>query len=822
MNKFRQKITLKVMFSYLILVLLVIIVGGLIYREINSFTRAQQDDLAEKNKIIQIGKLLTLMYESESFARAAIQSRNPAPLEQYLAKNDSILISLDSLQRSVSSSDQELLLDSIRTLLNQKINNISDLREIRQNDNAERILSNAIAKLSTIEARLGVLTLKDFAEHPESLKPDVRDKLSEAIGIWNKYIPRDSSNTVDQKTLDSIVIASRGMLEEIRKANSRQKLSVAIKENQLLSNDLIATQQLRQILTEFETEFMASSREAAKKRERVLSRSIRVIAISAVVAGILMLVFSFIILSDFWKSQQYREALEQSNTLTNSLLKSREQLISMVSHDLRTPLNTILGYLELIKGSTLTKKQEYYTERISSSAAFITQLVDDLLDYTKLESGKISVEHIPFRLDMLIEETAESIRSINLQKPITLELLISPAFQQAIISDPFRIRQILSNLIGNAYKFTDQGQITITAEVQKNHSEPPRIAISVSDTGIGISEEKQKIIFEEFTQAENNIERKYGGSGLGLTISQKLATLLDGQLELHSVKGEGSTFTFSFPALFSEKELMNVREKATPRISGSLKAAVVDDDETLLSMITEYLTGKGCQVFPFSDASTALNKLPELRPDVVVTDIQLPGMNGFRFAELLKSVKGFDARSVPLIAVTGRKDLEEKIYLDAGFSAFLLKPYAPDQLIATMVALRDGTFKHVPKQAATEDLQSSSASYDLKTLRSFLGEDQEAIWQVIDSFEGHNKKDLKELRENIKKGNLIEISNLGHKMQTMFRQIHAGKVTALLQELEELKPEELYKAKGLYNALRMEINSIFKMIKAEAKRQQQV
>src|SRR5690606_30867189 len=256
MEKSKNRLPLKVLVSYLALAALVVVVGMIVSKEISSFAKAQKDDSQEKNKILRIGKLLTLMYESESFARAAIQSNNQAPYINFLTKNDSISIQIDSLKLLISEPYQSKLLDSVNLLLDHKIQNINELRELRINDKSEKSIDTAIQRLASIEEKLGRLTLKEYVEEPDSLDRKTREILLEINSIYNRYIPRDSSNTVDQHTLDSIVSASRQMLQNVKESTANQKFSLEVKEKQLLRNDLNTSQQLRQILTAFEDDFI--------------------------------------------------------------------------------------------------------------------------------------------------------------------------------------------------------------------------------------------------------------------------------------------------------------------------------------------------------------------------------------------------------------------------------------------------------------------------------------------------------------------------------------------------------------------------------------
>lgn len=812
MEKSKNRLPLKVLVSYLALAALVVVVGMIVSKEISSFAKAQKDDSQEKNKILRIGKLLTLMYESESFARAAIQSNNQAPYINFLTKNDSISIQIDSLKLLISEPYQSKLLDSVNLLLDHKIQNINELRELRINDKSEKSIDTAIQRLASIEEKLGRLTLKDYVEEPDSLDPKTREILLEINSIYNRYIPRDSSNTVDQHTLDSIVSASRQMLQKVKESTANQKFSLEVKEKQLLRNDLNTSQQLRQILTAFEDDFIDNTRLLNAEREKVLQRSIRVITIAAIIGAILVIVFSIIILRDSWRSQRYKKQIEASNEHNKSLLKSREQLISMVSHDLRTPLSTIVGYTQLLKDSFLNEKESHYTDRIKNASKYVSQLVEDLLDFSKLEAGRIKLEKIIFNLHTLVKETAENIQSLYPDKPIELIIDIDKKIDQPIVGDAFRIKQILSNLISNAYKFTQEGSITIRARIRQNSQKENLLTLSVIDTGIGIEKEKQKIIFEEFTQADTDTEKKYGGSGLGLTISKKLATLLGANLFLESKPGKGSTFSLSFPAVFSNQKLQEPTAEPQHK-NRAHNAIVIDDDLALLHLNKEILERNHIKVHPFSSGKDALEKINSISYDFIITDIQLPSFNGFYFAETLKSEEKYGYNDQPIIAVTGRKDLDKQSYLDAGFAGFLFKPYHPDELLQTIIQVLDEnhTFESSVQQEDHSPKEQEHQLFDLRSLNSFL-EDESAIKKVLEVFTENTNKDMKSLKRAIDKKDYKTVRDLGHKMQTMFKQINAQTVVPLLHFMEHFKEDQAHQLSENYLALKRNIKITFKAL----------
>lgn len=788
MARLKKVITAKVLISYLVLLLLAIVAGWIIYAELNSFTRAQENNTQENNKVFGIGRLLTQMYESESFARSAIQSSKESTYRAYMQKTDSIRITLDSLRTITTNANQQALLDSIGILLGQKVTNIRELRQIRNNNASEIALDRAIEKFSNIEETLGRLSLEDFVANPDALGTRRRDLLQEQINILNNYIPRDSTNTVDERTLDSLVIASRAMLEQVQKETARQRLSVAIKENTLLQNDLNTSQQLRQILSVLEKELLENARETNAERKRILNRSINVLTWAAVIGVVLAILFSLVILNDFLQSQRYREQLEEANEYTQTLLKGREQLISMVSHDLRTPLNTILGYTELLAGNTQTQKEAYYAGRIRTASNYVTKLVDDLLDYTKLEAGKVTIDPVPFQLPKLIKETAESVRTIYSNKPITLTYDFPEKLPGKLISDPHRVRQILNNLIGNAYKFTESGTITLSLH---HDVASDLIAIGVQDTGIGIPKEKQADIFREFMQAEAGHEKKFGGSGLGLFISRKLAGLLEGDLKMTSEEGIGSSFTLELPARFSK--LPSKSSETTLKSTGDLRGKIVviiDDDTLLLQMLEDWLRTTNAGVHSFKSATEALSKIPEIDYDLIITDIQLPGINGFRFLELLRTDPTYRYKDQPVIAVSGRKDLDAQKYLKNGFAAFLFKPYNPSDLLE-LIGNLEATGKaesNPPIAAPTEITTTSPALFVLDDLMGFMDHDKVAVRKLLDDLVITTEDDLTRMKALAEAKDGKAISDLAHRMRTMFHQIHAKHMVSALDTLEHQQP----------------------------------
>lgn len=780
MKSSNRKITIKVIFGYIALGILAAISVGLVFSELGNFTATQTDDLKERHKLIKISGLVADIYENESLAKAALQLNTQEKYSAYISQNDTLISTIDTLMVLVNNTYQKALLDSVKVIFVKKQEDLYQLRRLKDNSNSEKYIEQTIAKLKSIDPILGKFTLEDYVENPSTADPKTREIMERVVKSLNELTAKDSIKKVDQKKIDSIVTTSRDMLNKTQKEFAAQRQSLMIKERELIENDLTTSRQLRNLLRTLERDMTTSSQSLIEQRQKILDRSTTIISFAAVVSFILVIIFSIVILSDFWKSQEYRDELEKSNAYTNSLLKSREQLINMVSHDLKSPLSTISGYSELLHKTAQNSKEENYLDHIKNASNYMTQLVDDLLEFSKLEDGQITIEMVPFCLNDIVKETSANIKAVYDQKPIQLLLELDPALDIAIASDPFRINQILYNLIGNAYKFTDKGNITVSTKLETKNRTYSAV-IQVSDTGIGISKEKQQDIFNAFTQISQNNRSKDSGFGLGLAISKKLVSLLKGQLTLQSSPGKGSTFEVSFPVKLSGQPL----EELTPTPSNShfkLNVIIVDDDVSLRQLLVDVLGQYDVSTSTFEDAKAALSALDDLPYDLIITDIQLPKMNGFHFMETVKKMPSYQQQ--PIIAMTGRTDINTEEYLNSGFSKVVYKPFKTHMWLDILTELFPDRITQIKKEETNKHTFYHSEYFDTTSIAGFLNYDEEALKSLLELFLNDTKKHITELKTAQQQNDIETIKHLSHQMLTMFKQLNATSVVPILEVFE--------------------------------------
>ncbi|WP_209401749.1 ATP-binding protein [Pseudozobellia sp. WGM2] len=778
----KNKFTLKIVASYLVLALLTAGVGYFIYTEIQTYISTETNDNNDE-KLLKTSSLATNLYEAESLSKLAIQNGNQLSFEAYSNKIDSIQIEIDTLKQLMLGEEPKNLLDSLQVLLNEKVANNSELKKLKIRSSNNNSLDKALKEFDKIEESLGKFSAENLFTEYDKVSPEVQKWLRDYAELFSSNAPKDQDATQNAAYVDSILNVSKNMIRKAKLADSRSQRSLAQKEIEMSRNDLELSQQLRNIIAAFEQEVMVSSYNNSLKKRETLRRTTRIAGLAALLGFFIVAIFSFLITRDYWKVQTYRVRLEKEKKFSESLLRSREQLISTVSHDLRTPLNTIGGYSELLESTNLSQKQMGYIANVKSALEYVGNLVNDLLDFSKLEAGKLNVEKVPFIPANLIQETAENLQEIHKKKGLRLVLNIDPQLEQTVLGDPFRIRQILTNLLGNAFKFTEEGHVKVDAVVEKGKGKAIIAKIAVSDTGIGIAKEKQHLIFKEFTQAEKSTEKKFGGYGLGLTISKKLAELLKGKLTLESNLGKGSTFSLQLPLEITKA--VEEKDKEMPYMAPKLRMLIIDDDTALLHMLRELAESMGITAHTYTNF-LSIEKDSHLAYDIVLTDIQMPQVTGFEVLKKLQSGKYKHYKNQPIIAMTGRRDLGPEAYIGVGFTQVLQKPFSKGELVATLKLMGIEAEKEVPKVETSEpvDVKITSTLYSLDIIHSFLGTNEDAIYDVLQTFLRDTDTNMALLEETVKYKDYKQVNQVAHRMLPMFRQLKVAQSVSILEKME--------------------------------------
>jgi signal transduction histidine kinase/ActR/RegA family two-component response regulator len=373
--------------------------------------------------------------------------------------------------------------------------------------------------------------------------------------------------------------------------------------------------------------------------------------------------------------RQRTEELEAAMVKAQEANRAKSEFLANMSHELRTPMNGLLGMLDMVLDGYLTTAQREELETARSCANTLLVLLNDILDLSKIEAGKLTIEQVPFELRPLVAETLKPLQLKARQKGLELLAEISSAVPQRIIGDPLRMRQILFNLLGNAIKFTERGSVKLRLNGRPAEAGRIELQIDVTDTGPGIPQDKQGLIFENFTQADGSITRKFGGTGLGLAITRRLTEMQGGRIWVESEAGRGAAFHVVLEA--GQPEDLPVQQQLSPNI------LLVEDNVINQKVVTVTLRKKGYEVVVANNGREALDALARSQFDLVLMDLQMPVLDGLEATRQIRLNPRFD--SLPVVALTAHTAVAERERArEAGVDGYLTKPVLPAELLAAV------------------------------------------------------------------------------------------------------------------------------------------
>lgn len=468
---------------------------------------------------------------------------------------------------------------------------------------------------------------------------------------------------------------------------------------------------------------------------------------------------------------EFEKQLEESRQKAEESLETRKLFLANISHEIRTPINAISGMSGILADTEISETQKQYVKAIQSSSKSLMVIVNDILDMSKLESGKFSADFIPFDIRSIVDPLYTSYLLRTDEKGISFNIDYPKDMPRWVFGDPTRLGQILNNLISNAIKFTDKGSVSLKINFEKK-GKLNDFCFSVTDTGIGIDQEKLKTIFEFFSQEDNTITRRFGGTGLGLAISKSIAELLGGEIKVESEKNVGSTFKFSLTMPEAAEQEKNVAV-ALSDLTGK-NVLIVEDNELNRFLAVTILKKWNANIHIAENGEEAVAAVKNKEIDIVLMDIQMPVMDGVAASIAIRNELN---SNVPIIALTANAlESEKEKCWQAGMNEYITKPYNPNYLLEKIIFLIEN---------AASDEEQNSEHVSLESLSELMNGSKEQMIQMTTVFLDQIERHFNELKFALNENNLTEISHITHKLKSSFKLFGLNKTGGLLERIEQ-------------------------------------
>jgi signal transduction histidine kinase/DNA-binding response OmpR family regulator len=812
-NKNRERIKSKVITGFILILLLSMIA---VFAVIQLATQLSLPDTGTSQPVVKltlISNMLSRLIDADGQARAYITTGQKKYLTRYREDEMAIRMIADSLKyTSVNQPEQYRRMQTVDSLLDLKRATLESYFRISRAGTGpilsdERLNQMLDHFMDTITYSTSTVSDNSLPVAAEKKEPEQQKRTGLFRRLWTGITGRqqgiDSVAVAEElkgsvpdtihtftRLPDTTIARVKSQLKQMGEEERLERQMALERELMLLRTDQVILDEIRNVLILFEKEEINRAIEGSENANILVKRLWNTALILATAGLITIIVFIILIWKDLARSAYYRRETEKARALAEELLKVKEMFLANMSHEIRTPITSIIGFTEKLSSMKLGKVQSEYLRYINNSSGHLLGLIDNLLDYSRIGSDKFTLESHPFKPEELLNEAFETLKPRGEQKGLRMKFVSSGEPGLSTLGDPLRIRQIIFNLLNNSIKFTETGEIELALDT-KREGDTVQIEILVSDTGIGIPEEKQQDIFREFTQVDEGITRKYGGSGLGLAICSKLAAQMNGSISLKSNPGEGTRFrvVLTLPWYNGEiPEKISETVKERPDLSG-LSILLAEDDITTRILIEGLLKEMGANVDAAGDGAAAYELFIRNKGNygLIMTDIQMPGMSGPELT--VRLIRQAEEQRMPLPPVMGltahatRSDLHR--YSEAGMQYFLIKPFRQAELFKILMTI-PGIVKGSGDKA-TQNTVKPEITVRLEAFTAFSGGDPESLKKILISLRDNLRNTMEAMQNAFTGENYKQLALLAHRILPNIRNLGAEKETSLLLKLEALR-----------------------------------
>ena len=683
---------------------------------------------------------------------------NDSLMDEYETKEQTTFRMMDSLEAQVPDTAQARRVREIRRLVGEKKNYLlairTDLEQLRDvNGLMKRRMPEIIRQANHANEQLTEAVSENLQIN--------RHRTAGWRGIFKSK--KKADNVTDTANHQALSRAKRqtdeiltSLVSDIENSQERNAERLFSHMDTLVERNRLLNEKISRLVADFNDEDSQMRKYGSTHLMRHQQQTVHMIMWFGFAAFLLAVFFFWLLHRDVKLRQESKLELEKSNLHNEELLMLRHNMMLTVSHDLRSPLTAIMGYADLLKVTAKDEKCKQYEDAIKQSSDRMLTLLNSLLSYYRLDTGKDEVDMMPFRVKDVLRTLMAEYEPLAAVKDIVIEGAFT-GNDTVVMGDRKRIIQIGSNLMSNAIKFTKKGSVNISVDYRDN-----TLTIKVQDSGTGMSEEQMKRIFAPFNRLENADTQE--GFGLGLSIAKALAELLGGRIDVESHVGFGSLFTVTLPLVEGDEEVLQRAVMESTVLPEGLRIAVLDDDTVVLKMTVEMLAKKKVQVVGCHTVDELFDRMRKNDYDLIITDIMLGGMSGFDLLELLRNANIGNSKKVPMLAMTGRTERSADDFINAGFRGCLLKPFSYAELTRAIA-------NSINEESLTEDEAQKIPNADF----DMLLKGEKDINGMLSLLVEQTESEMSELKSALETGDIDTITFLQHKLESRWELLGISK-----------------------------------------------
>ena len=786
MRKFRIEILISVL--TIAIGLVVATIGYLAYKSLTDIVVEIREGTQPDNKVFFIKDIAADLTNLEHTVRFYLLTGSNEDIDQYYLMEDSINRQITDLGKLETDDETDkILIDSFITLSNDKLKLW------------DKILTTQLPKQSFFPSYSQFF--KDVSERQADTTSGRKSSRVPDYFSGSLKVEKDSSPQMSRVEID-LRRKIRQMEWEMYKSQKRKNVI----ESKLIEKDAIISDLIAKIIREVENKKAADLVKNTEKANMLAEQTIERLSVYTISAVVLLLLTLFVLFVYLNKSRAMSRVLTSSREKAETLAKAKEQFAANVSHELRTPVNSIYGLAEQLRQKTLDPNSAEMVSVIFNSASHLRNIINDTLDFSKIQSQKLVLDKTGFSPEAVFTEVISLFKNEAIKKGIALVFQWEGEKPKVLVGDSFRLKQMIINLVGNAIKFTEKGEVALKVDSQNSGDKKVELTIQVVDTGIGVEADKIDFIFDEYVQIDNPSGKKYKGTGLGLSIVKKLVELHEGQIEFESKPGNGTCVTMRLNYEEGEElEPGNVGLTISdiPESVKSMSVLIADDEEYNRFLIRNIFEKWGIRCVEVKEGNEAVLAAQNGRFDLILMDLHMPVTNGIKAAhQILKNNP-----DPIIIAVSATVDENERqACINSGMKGFLFKPFSEKELFDLLLSF-------VKTDIQNNQIQPDYSEY-IKRFSHLAGGDQKFLEEMILLFIKSMETGISEIENAINQKNWDVVNNSAHRMAAPLKHIAADKIYNQVKKIEKAaQKKEADLVASVYAELKPAIEELLSFLK---------